>query len=216
MKKMAFGLFGTSYNPNYKHWSGRTKVVDFRKSFYNYKKNIFDYFSKENFEIDVFISTFENELKDNLLLTYNPKKAEFYRMFKNAPQYYPKNYLIIKLLESIIQYSKQNNVKYDNLLLTRFDLEFLIPFNKLDNQINYSQFNNFSILEHQNVICDNFYLMPFNFIEKFLNIFLKNKNSNPHYFKNQFIENFEKINYIHNEYVGIAYLKSYTIIHNWK
>lgn len=215
MKKLAFGFFGTHYNPNYLHWSGRYKTVDFRNSFYNYKKYLFDYFYNEFNDIDIFISSFKSIIEETLILTYQPKKYSFFQIFKNAPRYYPKNFLIINLLESIINYSKEHNVNYDNLLLTRFDLEFLIHFDNMKNKINYKKFNNISILEYDNVICDNFYLMPFDYIHNFLSIFKKNKTGNPHHFTGFFIENFKEINYLHDERVGVSSLSSYDIIENW-
>ena len=215
MKKLAFGFFGTHYSPNYLHWSGRYKFVDFRNSIFNYKKFLFDYFYKEFKQIDIFLSSFESELQENLLSTYKPKAYSFYKIFKNAPKYYPKNFITINLLNLIKNFSKENNIVYDNLLLTRFDLQFLINFDNMKNKIDYTKFNNISVLEHNAIICDNFYLMPFNYINDFLLIFEQNKTTNPHYFKNFFVEKFKQINYLHNEYKGIAYLSSYDIVENW-
>jgi hypothetical protein len=54
MGKIALILFGISYYENYKHWSGMKTIVDFRLSFENYKKFIYDYFINLGYNIDVY------------------------------------------------------------------------------------------------------------------------------------------------------------------
>jgi hypothetical protein len=58
MKKVALILFGISYEKNLNHWTGANYIIDFRKSFENYKKYIYNYFNNLGYEIDTYWSPF--------------------------------------------------------------------------------------------------------------------------------------------------------------
>lgn len=164
MKKLALLFFGFHYQI-YRHWYHKKNVlVDFRKSIENYQEYIFKYFKNEGFEIDVFFSTYDSEILPELIETYQPKK---YSVLKNiiSNRFISRNTHFRNSLKLVIDYQKENKTIYDNILITRFDLLYQIPFSNTKKPINYNKLNLISHLNPYKIIDDNFYLIP----QKYLN-----------------------------------------------
>ena len=111
-------------------------------------------------------------------------------------------------METVKKYQIDNNIKYDNIILSRLDIFFRKKFSK--NNINYDKLNIISILENSNVICDNFYMLPIKYFCIFIKIINKNLNNNFHFLKNNFDKYF-KINYICNDYTDVEKLSFYVL-----
>lgn len=95
-----------------------------------YKKHIIN-----NNDVDIFVHSWSTDLKDTIVETYNPKKyiIEKQKVF-DAPSYiqahtpqriqshYSMWYSRKKVMELKREYEKENNFKYDCVMLARFDL----------------------------------------------------------------------------------------------
>ena len=104
----------------------------------------------------------------------------------------------------ILEHCNKNNFSYDLICSTRFDIYFMKKFN-----VDISKLNIFSVLERNDLICDNFYLFPGNILHKMIEIF-KLANDDKmfgHYIKDKFGE----INFIKNEYTKVSLLTSYKL-----
>lgn len=196
--KLAVLLFGISLNDNYRNWLRRRKRegirqfnVDYRKSLDNYKEYIFDYFKKKGYEIDIFFSTnifANNDDCNELIQTFNPVGFSFVR---GSVDRVNARHTKIK---SVIELCLNSKNEYDHILITRFDLLFKKDFDSVN--IDMDKFNTVTILEKPSCICDNFYILPYKFLEKFNDIVKKVKNG--HLYKNLLDREIGKdnINYI--------------------
>lgn len=206
MKRVALCLFGLSLL-QHKHFNGNIYSVNYKRSVSNYREYIYKYFQEKGYTIDVYLST--NELNDTdkkeLLETYRPIKYSFKKDEDNI--YKSKNVKV----DSVIDLCLSSNINYDLVLLTRFDLLFQKKFNH--SNICFDKFNLVSILERPNLICDNFYLFPFNILPTFSTIVKNNINVWHHGIKNDIysIHGPRFVNYILNENVVIADLSFYKI-----
>ena len=200
-KKLALILFGLSYKV-IRHWTGKTYFVDYKNSVDNYKKFIFQYFQNLGYEIDVFFCTNDDipeEEKTRLIECYKPVNYTYSNELRNVK--------VFKAIECCINSGKE----YDNYLITRFDLEFKIPFNETCFDIN--KFNMVSILETSRVICDNFYFMNKEMFSKFHTI-IKNTTVGKHHHRIEPLINqsIGPINFIKNERRLVRNLTFYKIV----
>ena len=209
--KCALLLYGLSFC-KYKHWySKKTLQIDYKDSYDNYQKYIYKYFHDKGYSIDVYFSTniSNNEEHKKIIKKYNPIRYSFIKKEKNRILSRSK-----KLL-SVIELCLNNNVDYDLVLITRFDLLFQKDFEK--SNIKLDKFNLVSILKEGYTICDNFYLFPFSKLKQFHEITKKNINKSFHYIKDDIekIDNKEFVNYILNEKTNIGNLSFYKIVRNY-
>jgi len=115
-------------------------------------------------------------------------------------------------LINVINLCLETKINYDLVLMTRFDLLFQKDFS--ESNLNFDKFNLVSILEKPNLICDNFYLFPYQYLETFLNIAKNNLNCRFHDIKNELYDKIrpENINYILNEHCNVDNLSFYKIV----
>ena len=143
-------------------------------SFYNM------YFNKNPFNIKI-----QSEKKDLFFISgriaikyiienLNCKKClipnylceSIYSCFDNFDYYNIDNNFNIDL-DNLSDLISTNPRSYDLILITRFDLLFQKKFH--ESNINFDKFNIVSILERPDLICDNFYLFPYKYIQILLN-----------------------------------------------
>jgi hypothetical protein len=108
-----------------------------------------------------------------------------------------------------LEYSKNNDIKYDYVLITRFDLHFNDNFDNFD--LFNDNLNLVSVLEKPDYIDDNFYFLPFSKLEALLQISLANYKKMFHFIKDELEQVFD-INYIKNEFKEVQNLSFYKII----
>lgn len=212
MEKIALILYGISYS-EYKHWNSEwfknNLMIDYRYSYENYQKYIFKYFNNLNYDIDVFICTNNSSKENEIVQLYKPKSYSFTDNLNNI--HLSKNIKLKTGIELCIDYATYNNINYKNIIITRFDLNFLIDFNKVN--IDLDKFNFVSIMEKNNRVCDNFYILPFKIIRKFLRIVNSNIDESLHYIYND-VKDISEVNFIKNEKVDVASLSFYKIVRN--
>lgn len=212
MPKIALLLFGISYTEQLNHWSGTTNRVDFRDSVDNYKKYIYHYFENLGYSIDVFIATnhVSKEIRDNIIHHYHPKKITFHKNHDN--KHISRNTKIINVMQNYFQYIRDTNVAYTACIITRFDLHFKIPFNRV--RIDLSKINIVSQLETPKLICDNFYIIPRHIVSNFLVVLQSKKNVSHHHIL-PLLTKFSSVNFMYNQRRYVADLDLYKIVRNY-
>lgn len=209
MKKCALLLFGISYS-EYDCRKNLKYTINYNNSFDNYQKHIYKYFHDKGYLIDVYFSTniSNKEEQDKLIEKYKPLEYSFIENEDNRTLSRNRKFI------NVIKLCLNKNIIYDNILITRFDLLFQKDFEK--SNIKLDKFNLVSILERDNLICDNFYILPFSKLKQFYEIAKKNISNSFHKIKNEIekIENPEFINYILDERVHIHKLSFYKICRN--
>ena len=202
-KNIAILLFGISYDNNYINGKVRKHyLVDARHYFKNFNEIVITYFKNKGYNIDIFLSTNQSIIKDDLLKIYNPVSWYFDKINIG------RNKKIKIGLEMIINNDKET---YDLILVTRFDIFYKFSFQ--DSYFDFNKLNLVSILEKSHLIDDNFYLFPNKYLLKFYEIFCgckDNYKEEAHNLKNVFDKNFE-INYIQNQYTTVENLNFFKL-----
>jgi hypothetical protein len=132
--RIAFCLFGASYgnnNDNDNILTVRKARITYDIGYKYFKKYIFD----NNNNIDIFIHTWNNNKKDDILNLYKPVDHLFEPQidFTNKPNptnvsperlhsQYSRWYSTKKVIELKNKYENTNNFKYDYVFLSRFDI----------------------------------------------------------------------------------------------
>jgi len=140
-----FGLVGGVKGKSGENLAGSEEVLNI--GFDHYKKHIFE----KNSNIDVFIHTWNIDLKEQIVKLYKPKKSEFQTQisfevpdyvkgeYRRKQNHYSRWYSTKKVIELKTQYEKENDFEYDLIFLTRFDIawEKDLDFSKIDPQYFY-------------------------------------------------------------------------------
>ena len=180
------------------------------------------------------INNKNNRNKTNVLKTINnndninnidikPKNMKYKIKTKNVVYYKNKEYkqpeyrisrnLRFKQVINIFKdYTIKNKTKYNNCLITRFDLLFKKNF-KTSN-IKLDKINIVSVLNKPNRICDNLYLFPYKHIDKFQELANNNIDTNYHYMRTK-LNNIGPVNYILSENDHVKNLSFYKIVRNY-
>jgi hypothetical protein len=206
--KLAVLFFGMS-KCHYNYFDSKTNYfIDYEKSYENYKKFIFNFFISKGYDIDVYFTTniLDDEDRKEICKKFNPINCTF--MENEGNHVVSRN----KKLINVMNLCLESEIEYDLVLITRFDLLFQKDFDESNIQLN--KFNLVSILELPTVICYNFYLFPYEYLETFLNISNNNLTKSFHKIKNELFEKIGKnsINYILNEECCIKELSFYKIV----
>ena len=210
-KRCALLLFGISYCSEYKHpYFNKKLKIEYNKSYHNYKKHIYKYFEDKGYVIDVYFSTNISNQQEHkkIIEIYKPISYSFLKDNKNK---------LLSRNEKLLDVTKlclNSNIKYDTVLITRFDLKFKKNFDK--SNIKLDKFNLVSVLEKKKYICDNFYLFPFSKLKAFNYIVKKNFKESFHNIRKELenIENKKFVNYILNENNFVSKLSFYKIYRN--
>ncbi len=148
--KIAFLLFGIVGGTR-KYGAGNT--VNYDDCAKNYKEKIF-----QNYDVDVFIHTWSTKYEKPLKRIYEPKASIFQPQIQfnvsKCAEWAKKDrfvelsrwYSTQKVIQLQYEYSCHNNINYDFIMLSRFDMLWKqsIPFNKLEKDMLYlSNWNNY-------------------------------------------------------------------------
>ena len=209
-KRIAILLFGLSRHIYQKKTRGSVRV-DHRKSLDNYKEYIYNYFEKLDYEIDIYFvsNSFKDEFKRKEVINcYYPKNYAFIR--NHHCRKISRNQKFLKVMELCLN----ENINYDLVLMTRFDLLFKKKFE--ESNIKLDKFNLVSKLESNNFICDNFYLFPYKYLQPFYDLMKNRIDTNYHYIKKliESLNGINFVNYILNEQTKIQNLTFYEIVRN--
>tara|TARA_R100001163_G_C5062424_1_gene199517 strand:+ start:806 stop:1480 length:675 start_codon:yes stop_codon:yes gene_type:complete len=199
-KRMALIFFGISYIETTKNIKchGPNRKIDFTQSVQNYQDFIFNFY--KDYDIDIFMCT-NDSIKKELLFKYYPPTAY---CFSDEGR----NIKIIKAVELCLNYSETNNVTYDHILITRFDLWFRERFE--DANIDYNKLNVVSKLEKRGFICDNLYIFPHKYLNKFHKILINGREKYAHNLMVDFDKAFD-VNYIRDQGKNVRKLAFYKL-----
>jgi hypothetical protein len=196
MKKLGLLLFGMHYNTNYYNFNypgKKTYRIDYGFSLDNYKKFLFDYFIKNNYSIDTYLSTYQSKISDQLLRDYSPKKYNLSSFNPKACRVVSRNLNFI----NVINLCLNTKIFYDLILITRFDLLFQITFDQIN--IANDKLNLVSTLENPDYIDDNLYILPFNKLKSIRTVVKRNSEKMLHFTFSDMKTYCGDINFLYNE-----------------
>lgn len=175
--RIALLLRGMAFCKEYKHPSGKKLYVDYRKSIENYK----EYIMRGN-EVDVFYHTYYSKGLDvdDLNREYRPKAFSLSKDTELSEIPIVQKYQscvnsLMMVLNTFYEYCLKNNVKYDYVILTRFDL--LLKIKIKDLALEQDKFNISCMTENKKLMDDNFFVSDFYTYQKYLNILCNRNNS---------------------------------------
>ncbi len=115
------GIVGT----NDKYGSGN-KTINYKIGLSHFQKHLFDI----NDQVDVFLHTWSTDYEEKLVEAYNPTKwkAEAQQFFSDTPRQQA-IYSRWKGVKEVLDLVKESGEEYDFVLLTRYDIAFLVDFN---------------------------------------------------------------------------------------
>lgn len=182
MKKLALVLCGYHYFEGMPiKFFEKGQLINYKNSFDNYKKYIFQYFNSLGFDIDVFISSYKSLKENELLEDYKPVAYKFIEPITNWSshvKYYSKNKILIDGIKLVLNHKE----KYDNVLITRFDLFFLKKFSSCNIKLDKFQLISTCLIKEDDImIDDNFYLFYYEILDSFLDIMEKTINIHGEY-----------------------------------
>lgn len=168
-KRLAVVFFGISYGVNL-HDSQKNYLVDWRKSFINYREKLFEYMQTDQgfSTVEVFGSTYDNPTVHFLRTKYEIKRLLF--SHKLPDKVVSRNECFLQAFDGFLIYCREEKVSYDTVIMIRWDLEIRKEFRDVA-PIQYDRLNLVSALENTEYVCDNFYLFPFWLAQPLFNIF---------------------------------------------
>jgi hypothetical protein len=215
-KKIALILFGYSYYEGIPIiYFENGQLINYKNSLDNYKKYIFQYFKSLGYDIDVFISSYNSIKEKELLEDYNPVAYKLNKPITNWQSQIKRmccNERIIEGLSLCATHSENNNIRYDNILITRFDLYFMIDFNKVNFKFDEFQIVSFLDNNENKGMDDNFYFFPFKYLNIFNNILKENSSNNNRHYYYKLITKYIDIACIYNENKPVGGLNFFKIV----
>jgi len=145
--------------------------VNYKKSLLNYKKFIFDNLKENGNNIYTFITTYHTELENELINDFKPNNIILnnYNINDSAYIIYLTQY--IELIDMVINDEIKLGIKYDSIIIFRFDCMFFKYISEMN--IDYNKFN--ICMKHSSGNADaDFWIIPRNYLEKVRDI-LNNK-----------------------------------------
>ena len=152
-KRIAIGMYGISYLPEYNHWMNWKCKIDWRNG--NYKDTMHDILSKSN-KVDHYLSTYHSDLENELLSDFSPVGYKFtdYTCSKDNKTWVLDKHNRIKEILGLF------NDSYDYYIITRFDLDFsydqLVKCNISNSSINVTSKHGCG--KDKELICDSLYI----------------------------------------------------------
>ncbi len=218
--KFALVLRGISYLENYEHKYGIPKyTIDFRDTSESIYNNIINPLRELGHEVDIFFNTYHNDFENELMDIYKPKGT----LFKNytpiplglaqtiigEPMLIDHHLECIQLYEN---YEKDNGFKYDNIIITRFDLYYYKKFTEVGIDTDVFNYTFWHIARPPNAPTifsseDNFVCYPRNKTELFKTCLyeMKHDKQSTHLSGKYLLQKGEKIKYLFGEKGDGAY-----------
>lgn len=175
--RFALLLRGMAYCKEYKHPSGKRLYVDYRKSVENYK----EYIIRGN-DVDVFYHTYYSDGLDidELNREYRPKAFSLSKDTELSEIPIVQKYQscvnsLMMVLNTFYEYCLKNDVTYDYIILTRFDLLLKIKLRELPLEKN--KFNISCMTENKRLMDDNFFVSDAHTFQQYLHILCNRNNS---------------------------------------
>lgn len=128
MKKVALLLRGISYMKKYIRIGGDNieKYIDYRITYDSIKTNIIQQLQSSGYDVDIFISTYNSELNEQLLSDYKPKKYTFidFNRYNHMNRHKCLAQHICNVIDLLQKHINETKDNYDFVIVTRFDTNF--------------------------------------------------------------------------------------------
>jgi hypothetical protein len=167
----------------------------FLESYDNIQSLIIDDLKKE-YDVDIFLNTYKNELEDSLKIL-NPVKILYNEMRTGNTMYYIVPIQIIECCELVKNYEIENNISYDYVIITRFDLTFNNTFSGYDVDLDKVNMECMFVPDYNSG--DNFFLFKRSYLEQIITSVKDCLNERSH--SHQLYKYFERNN-LRNHYIG--------------
>lgn len=172
--------------------------VNYKKSLLNFEKFIFDNLKENGNNTYTYITTYHTELENELINDFKPNNIILnnYNINDSIYTIYLTQY--IEIIDMVINDELKLGIKYDSIIIFRFDLIFFKYINEMN--IDYNKFN--ICMKHSSGNADaDFWIIPRHYLEKFRTILINNLDL-PDFYRtlnsiNQFIDK-DIIHYMYN------------------
>jgi hypothetical protein len=151
---------------------------------------------KKEYEVDIFLNTYKNELEDSLKVL-NPVKILYNEMRTGHTMFYIVPTQIIECCELVKNYENENNITYDYVIITRFDLTFNNTFSDYDIDLDKVNMECMFVPDYNSG--DNFFLFKRSYLEIIIKSVKECLNEGSH--SHQLYKYFERNN-LTNHYIG--------------
>lgn len=159
--KVAFCLYGIHYI-----YSPPRCITDYSKTINNYKKMIINELKNIGHDVDIFIASYKSEKEEALQKDFQPVSMNLIDFSWYIPGI-PQVRHLLYLYTLITEYEKNNNILYDFLIFTRFDLIFFKKFTEMN--IDLSKINISFQHNGESKNCeDNFFILPRYYLDIFI------------------------------------------------
>jgi len=136
----------------------------FRNSCQNLQAMIIDDLRKNGHTVDIFLNTYKNHLHSDLVDFFKPVDILYNEPRTGSAMWTIVSKQVAECCKIVQEYEIKNNVKYDYIIITRFDLTFNNKYSLYD--INYNNINMECMFVPDFNSGDNFFLFPENFSDK--------------------------------------------------
>jgi hypothetical protein len=132
--KYAICYRGISYQKDYANeYHLQNYNVDFYDALEFHKQNLINPLLEKGNEVDVFYNTYDSEMLSEYVNELNVVSVRTMDFQPNIKKYNWNNIsnLLITTLEQVKEYQEKNNIKYDFIILNRFDIVIFRDFTKI-------------------------------------------------------------------------------------
>lgn len=138
--RIALILRGISYLENYEHKYGIPKfTIDYHDTLPSIQQNIINDLREKGHIVDIYLLSYHSKYEEELINILNPVKTSFtdYKAIPlgaaqeqiGCPMLFDYH---LKGIEMYLEYEQQNNLNYDTILITRFDLYYYKKITEID------------------------------------------------------------------------------------
>ena len=163
---VAVGLFGIHYINQLNHWMGWNIDMDYKNCYENNKNLLYN-----NLNCEFYSSTYFSEKINELLNDYKFNSIKLQHIDNKVEIDVGNNWSKRnKRFKETIKLILESNIKYEYVILTRYDIFF--NQNPFQLNVDYSKINVICKAKCGNndgIIDDNFYFMPYNKLKEFYN-----------------------------------------------
>lgn len=172
-------------------------LTELDESIYNHKKYIINDLINFDNEVDIFLSSykFDDRIEEKMIKEFNPVNYYFSDFNQNLSSWVSQINHYLTLINMIKEREKEFNFKYEMIIMTRFDIEFLKKFSEMNIKSNY--FN--IVVLHKSGNCDdNYFVFERKYLENFEISMMRllTQNRITHEINHKLIEEGVSINYI--------------------
>lgn len=172
-------------------------LTELDESIYNHKKYIINDLINFDNEVDIFLSSykFDDRIEEKMIKEFNPVNYYFSDFNQNLSSWVSQINHYLTLINMIKEREKEFNFKYEMIIMTRFDIEFLKKFSEMNIKSNH--FN--IVVLHKSGNCDdNYFVFERKYLENFEISMMRllTQNRITHEINHKLIEEGVSINYI--------------------